>query len=332
MASVKRPPRFGATSSEGHQQVPLGSAMCAMRLLVLRAIRAQPPGPTAAQVAAAADQPPEQQAAMIQSMVDRLAARLKQDGSDLDGWVRLVRSYKVLGEPEKARAAAADARQALAGDPAKLQQLNAALKSLDAENAATAVPAPGPTAAQVAAAADQPPEQQAAMIQSMVDRLAARLKQDGSDLDGWVRLVRSYKVLGEPEKARAAAADARQALAGDPAKLQQLDAALKSLDADNAATAVPAPGPTAAQVAAAGAPQDHEPGATMQTVVERLAKRLKSSGSDLEGWLTLVRSYETPGEKDKATEAVGEARRALADEPDKLEQFNTALANFKIGE
>ena len=255
------------------------------------------PGPTAAQVAAAADQPPEQQAAMIQSMVDRLAARLKQDGSDLDGWVRLVRSYKVLGEPEKARAAAADARQALAGDPAKLQQLDAALKSLDADNAATAVPAPGPTAAQVVAAADQPPEQQAAMIQSMVDRLAARLKQDGSDLDGWVRLARSYKVLGEPEKARAAAADARQALAGDPARLQQLDAALKSLDADNAATAVTAPGPTAAQVAAAGAPQDHGPGATMQTVVERLAKRLKSSGSDLEGWLTLVRSYENSWRK-----------------------------------
>ena len=230
-------------------------------------------------------------------MVDRLAARLKQDGSDLDGWVRLVRSYKVLGEPEKARAAAADARQALAGDPAKLQQLDAALKSLDADNAATAVPAPGPTAAQVVAAADQPPEQQAAMIQSMVDRLAARLKQDGSDLDGWVRLARSYKVLGEPEKARAAAADARQALAGDPARLQQLDAALKSLDADNAATAVTAPGPTAAQVAAAGAPQDHGPGATMQTVVERLAKRLKSSGSDLEGWLTLVRSYENFLEK-----------------------------------
>ena len=65
-------------------------------------------------------------------MVDRLAARLKQDGSDVDGWVRLVRSYNVLGEPEKARAAAADARQALAGDPGKLQQLNAALKELDA--------------------------------------------------------------------------------------------------------------------------------------------------------------------------------------------------------
>ena len=246
--------------------------------------------------------------------------------------MRLVRSYKVLGEPEKARAAAADAQHALAGDPAKLQQLNAALKSLDADDAATAVPAPGPSAAQMAAAANQSPDQQAAMIQSMVDGLATRLKQDGSDLDGWVRLVRSYKVLGEPEKARAAAADAQHALAGDPAKLQQLNAALKSLDTDHAATAVPAPSPNTTQMAAAGAPPDHEPGATMQTVVERLAERLKLSGSDPEGWLTLVRSYVTLGEKDKATAAVNEARRALADEPDKLEQFNTALANFKIGE
>ena len=190
----------------------------------------QPPGPSAAQMAAAANQPPEQQATMIQGMVERLAARLKQDGSDVEGWVRLVRSYKVLGKPDKASAAAADARQALAGDPAKRQQFDAALKELDAGNTAPPGPPPGPDAAQVAAAANQPPEQQAAMIQGMVERLAARLKQDGSDVEGWVRLVRSYKVLGKPDKASAAAADARQALAGDPAKLQQLDAALKALE------------------------------------------------------------------------------------------------------
>jgi cytochrome c-type biogenesis protein CcmH len=40
--------------------------------------------------------------------------------------------------------------------------------------------------------------------------------------------VRSYVVLGERDKARAAIADARRALAGDPAKLERLDAVVKT--------------------------------------------------------------------------------------------------------
>ena len=53
---------------------------------------------------------------MIQGMVERLAERLKRDGSDVDGWLRLARSYMVLGDRDKARATAADARRALASD------------------------------------------------------------------------------------------------------------------------------------------------------------------------------------------------------------------------
>ena len=88
----------------------------------------------------------------------------------------------------------------------------------------------------MAAAANEAPDQQAAMIQGMVDGLAARLKKDGSDLDGWVRLVRSYKVLGQPDKAQSAIADAQRALAGDPDKRQRLDIALKELETGTAAT------------------------------------------------------------------------------------------------
>ena len=43
---------------------------------------------------------------MIRAMVARLADKLKQDGSDLDGWQRLLRAYVVLGERDKAVAAA----------------------------------------------------------------------------------------------------------------------------------------------------------------------------------------------------------------------------------
>ena len=66
------------------------------------------------------------------------------------------------------------------------------------------------------------------MIRAMVERLAARLQQDGSDPDGWVRLLRSYMVLGESEKARAALADARRALQSAPEKLRRFEEGAKS--------------------------------------------------------------------------------------------------------
>jgi cytochrome c-type biogenesis protein CcmH len=73
------------------------------------------------------------------------------------------------------------------------------------------------------AAVQLSPEQRKSMIEGMVSRLSERLHRDGADVDGWLRLVRSYMVLGEPDKARAAVVDARRALAGDAVKLRRLD-------------------------------------------------------------------------------------------------------------
>jgi cytochrome c-type biogenesis protein CcmH len=67
--------------------------------------------------------------AMVQGMVDRLATRLKQDGNDVEGWLRLVRAYMVLGDRDKAKQAVADARQAVGSDADRLRQLNDGLKN-----------------------------------------------------------------------------------------------------------------------------------------------------------------------------------------------------------
>src|SRR5262245_1982937 len=91
------------------------------------------------------------------------------------------------------------------------------------------VPYAGPSKEQIAASAELNPDQRNAMIEGMVERLSERLHRDGADLEGWLRLVRSYLVLGQPEKARAAIADARRALAGDATKLRRLDELLKGL-------------------------------------------------------------------------------------------------------
>lgn len=89
--------------------------------------------------------------------------------------------------------------------------------------------APGPSAADIAAAREMSPGQREAMVRGMVAGLAERLKQDGSDVDGWLRLLRAYMVLGDREQARASAAEARRALEGNADGLRRLDEAVKGL-------------------------------------------------------------------------------------------------------
>ncbi|MGE6743504.1 c-type cytochrome biogenesis protein CcmI [Allorhizobium pseudoryzae] len=67
---------------------------------------------------------------------------------------------------------------------------------------ATATKAPGnPDAEAVAAAREMAPQDRRKMIEGMVDSLAAKLKDDPNNIEGWLRLVRSYKVLGRDESA-----------------------------------------------------------------------------------------------------------------------------------
>jgi len=91
------------------------------------------PGPTAEDIATAGGMSEKDRGEMIRSMVARLADRLKEDGNDIEGWQRLLRAYMVLGERDKANAAAADAKRALVNDPDKLRRLGDMIKSLGLE-------------------------------------------------------------------------------------------------------------------------------------------------------------------------------------------------------
>ncbi|HYF57315.1 MAG TPA: c-type cytochrome biogenesis protein CcmI [Salinarimonas sp.] len=80
-----------------------------------------------------------------------------------------------------------------------------------------------------AAVASLPPAAQAEAIRGMVEGLAARLASGGGTPEEWVRLVRARMVLGERDRALAALADARRALAGDAQKLAALEAGIAPL-------------------------------------------------------------------------------------------------------
>lgn len=60
--------------------------------------RVQPVAPGEAGAEAISQMSPQEQAAMITAMVDGLAARLRDDPQDAEGWVRLLRSRQVLGQ------------------------------------------------------------------------------------------------------------------------------------------------------------------------------------------------------------------------------------------
>ena len=63
-----------------------------------------------------------------------------------------------------------------------------------------------PPADAMAGAAAMSPADREKFIGQMVDGLAARLQQNGNDLEGWMRLVRSYVVLGRRNEATTALA------------------------------------------------------------------------------------------------------------------------------
>jgi cytochrome c-type biogenesis protein CcmH len=84
-----------------------------------------PPGPTAEEMAAAAEMTEEERGAFIVAMVERLEARLAADGQDLDGWLRLARARSVMGDSGAAQQALASARRYFpndAGAAARIEQ------------------------------------------------------------------------------------------------------------------------------------------------------------------------------------------------------------------
>src|ERR1700731_2593389 len=92
-----------------------------------------PKGPSASEVAAAAQMAPAERNGMIEGMVARLAQKMAENGADVEGWLRLIKAYSVLGERDKELAAAANARSALAGNSDNLRRIGELAKELGLE-------------------------------------------------------------------------------------------------------------------------------------------------------------------------------------------------------
>ena len=103
--------------------------------------------------------------------------------------------------------------------------------------------------------------------------------------------------------------------------------ALARVDAQSSNTA---PGPTADDIAAAGAMSEKDRGDMIRNMVARLADRLKENGRDLEGWQRLLRAYLVLGEREKAVSAADAAKRALANDADKLRRIEDTIKSLGL--
>jgi cytochrome c-type biogenesis protein CcmH len=146
-------------------------------------------------------------------------AALALDPNDPMALYYLALAAEQAGDKEKAIAMFGGLEANASADAPYLPAVRKRLAALRGEPEAPPPPPPmaaqqGPGSAQGKAIAAMPAQQRDAAIRGMVDRLATRLQSQGDDVEGWLKLIRAYSVLGEGEKAKKAVGDARKALAG----------------------------------------------------------------------------------------------------------------------
>lgn len=176
----------------------------------------------------------------VDTMIERLAARLETAPDDIDGWRMLGWSYDHM---ERFDAAVAAYARAMELDPSsaelKLAYEETKAKVSDSSNFETASSLPtgaigkggdGPSVEEITTSEAMSPHRGMALherdasIRSMVDGLASRLENAPRDVKGWTRLMRSRVVLGEKEAATTAFHKALEVFKDDSAASTKIEA------------------------------------------------------------------------------------------------------------
>jgi cytochrome c-type biogenesis protein CcmH/NrfG len=171
----------------------------------------------------------------VDTMIGRLADRLKTSPEDIEGWRMLGWSYFQTGHYQQAATAYA---RAVELDPSsaefKRAYEEAKSKAAESDNIETASPLPTGAASKsdvdnVATSEAMAPNEREAAIRSMVEGLANRLESSPRDVEGWTLLMRSRVVLGEKEVAATTFRKALEVFKDDTAASGKIDAAATEL-------------------------------------------------------------------------------------------------------
>lgn len=196
-------------------------------------------------------------------------------------------------------------------DPAQaLESLRAYADSIGANRGARAAQPPAPNSAEL-------PD-----VETMIMKLVTKLEKDPNDVNGWKMLGWSYLNTDRPDEA---VKSYETALKLDPSNgdikkaLEQAKSAqIAAGTSPSASASLPAAGDTAQRTD------------MIHGMVDKLAARLEKSPNDENGWLRLISSRMTLGEKDAAKAALAKARAAFASDADATTRLNAAARELGI--
>jgi cytochrome c-type biogenesis protein CcmH len=190
------------------------------------------------------------------------------------------------------------------GSPTQaLESLRAYADKIDANGQSTAATPPAPKSAEL-------PD-----VNTMIAKLIARLEKQPNDVKGWKMLGWSYLNTDMPEEAATAYETALKLEPGDLETKKALD---QAKSAQNAATRT------------AEGQSDAERNSMIRGMVDRLATRLEVSPNDEEGWLRLMRSRMTLGEKDAAKAALTKALETFAGDAAAKDRLTAAARELGV--
>lgn len=257
---------------------------------------------------------PREKAPDIAEMARKLAQRLETEPNNLRGWMLLGRTYLSLERNADALAALRKAKTLAPDDPAVTTELAEAL--VVTSNNQVSEEARALFQAALSADARGPrPRYYLALADAQAGKLAEALQ-------GWVDLL-AVSPPDAPWRPTVEASIKRAAadLKIDPAGVEPSLAAKllgpgkpQAAPPPETATAPPmaapsAPGPSREDMEAASQMSAGDRQAMIQSMVQRLAERLRDEPDDLAGWQRLARAYRVLGETKKAEDAEAQIKR-----------------------
>lgn len=250
----------------------------------------------------------------IQSQILQLQQQLSANPNDAEGWRLLGWSYFQTGAFNEAAVAYG---RAATLDPRNADHVSAQGESLI--QAAGGRVTPEAEAAFRAALRINPQDPRARYF-------LAVLKDQAGDADGamsdWIDLVNSAPPgapwVGEVRR-----------FVEDLARERGVDISARLKPAP-AATGAAMPGPNAEQVAAAQSMAPGDRDAMIRGMVDGLEEKLRANPRDPEGWVRLMRSRMTLGDRTAAATALRNARSGLAGDAAGLAQVNEAARGLGV--
>jgi cytochrome c-type biogenesis protein CcmH len=270
---------------------------------------------------------PQAGLASVDEMIERLAARLRQNPSDPEGWRMLGWSYFSTQRFHESAAAYLKAIE-LRPDAAEFRSLHgeALVSAADGTITAEAMQAFDE------ALARDPAEPKARYFKGLAK---AQAGDKAAALEDWIRIL-NESGSSEPWQVelKQRTADLARELGVDiSARLRNRQAAasgdiLKALAGPQPGPARPAAVLPDALATGTAPPADQT--AMIRGMVDGLAARLEQSPRDAEGWIKLMRSRVVLGETDRAKQALERALREFENAPTERGLITSAAQQLRI--